>query len=111
MGWREAVEIYPDLIPNREIITTHHFNIDVTPAQIIWNKRQLDIDERKEKLLSKAKLDFKSVVSAEIDKQTDQYPETQYDSNVVNAAKLIFEDKVTAINLAVSHENLDILEL
>ena len=28
-GWREAVEIMPDLVANREIITTHQINIDL----------------------------------------------------------------------------------
>jgi hypothetical protein len=54
-GWREAVEIMPDLVANREIMTTHQIDIDVEPAQIVWSKRELEVDERKSGLESQAK--------------------------------------------------------
>ena len=76
-GWREAVEVMPDLVPNREMVTTHHFDIDVTPAQIVWGKRAIEVEERKDGLRSAAKAAFKAVVDAEVAKETDQYPETQ----------------------------------
>jgi hypothetical protein len=82
-GWREAVEIMPDLVDNREIMTTHQIDIDVEPAQIVWSKRELEVDERKSGLESQAKAAFKTVVDAEVAKETDQYPETQYDAAVV----------------------------
>lgn len=108
-GWCEAVEIMPDVIPNREIITTHHFNIDVTPAQIVWGKRELEVEERKGGLQDQAKQVFKSVVNAEIKKQTDEYPETQYDAAIVDAARVVFETRMSAINSAVTHEDVDVL--
>jgi hypothetical protein len=58
-GWREAVEIMPDLVANREIMTTHQINIDVEPAEIVWSKRELEVDERKDGLRSQAKAAFK----------------------------------------------------
>lgn len=100
----------PDVISNREIITTHYFNIDVTPAQIVWNKRELEVDERKGGLQAKAKQVFKSVVDAEVKKETDEYPETQYDAAVVNAARVAFEARMDAISSAVTHEDIDALE-
>lgn len=108
-GWREAVEVKPNL-NNREILTTHYFNIDVNPAQIVWAKRELEVEERKSSLRDKAKTVFRAVVNAEIAKQTDQYPETQYDPNVVDAARVVFEGRMRDINLAVSHEDVDALE-
>ena len=93
------------------MLTTHYFNIETNPAQIVWGKRELEVDERKAALLSKAKAEFRNVVNVEIAKQTDQYPETQYDPNAVDAARLVFEARVKAINLAVSHEDVDALEL
>ena len=108
-GWREAVEVKPSL-NNREILTTHYFNIDVNPAQIVWAKRELEVEERKSSLREKAKSVFKAVVSAEVAKETDQYPETQYDPNVVDAARVVFEARMRDINLAVSHEDVDALE-
>jgi hypothetical protein len=38
----QAVEVKPDLVDNREIITTHSFDLDADPAQIVWAKRELD---------------------------------------------------------------------
>ncbi len=108
-GWREAVEVMPDLVPNREMVTTHHFDIDVTPAQIVWGKRAIEVEERKDGLRSAAKAAFKAVVDAEIAKETDQYPETQYDPAVVDAARAVFEARMDAIALATTHEDVDAL--
>jgi hypothetical protein len=108
-GWREAVEIFPELTPDREIITTHEINIDVEPAQIVWSKRELEVDERKDGLRGSAKAEFKAVVDAEVAKETDQYPETQYDAAVVDAARVVFEARMTEIEAAVTHEDVDAL--
>lgn len=108
-GWREAVEIMPDLMANREMVTTHHFNIDVEPAQIVWGKRAIEVDERKDGLRSQAKAAFKAVVDAEIAKETDAYPETQYDAAVVDAARVVFENRMDDIAAATTHEAVDAL--
>ena len=106
-GWREAVEIFPEIVPNREIITTHEINIDVEPAQIVWSKRELDVDERKDGLRGAAKAAFREVVDAEIAKETDEWPETQYDAAVVDAARAVFEARMTEIDAATSHADVD----
>jgi len=108
-GWREAVEIMPDLVANREIMTTHIINIDVEPAEIVWSKRELEVGERKDGLLAAAKAAFKAVVDAETAKETDQWPETQYDAAVVEAARAAFEARRTAIAAATTHEEVDAL--
>ena len=108
-GWREAVEIMPDLVANREIMTTHQIDIDVEPAQIVWSKRELEVDERKDTLRSDAKFVFQRVVQAEVAKETDQYPETQYDAAAVDAARVVFEARLEAIAAATTHEAVDAL--
>jgi hypothetical protein len=100
----------PDVIPNREITTTHYFNIDVTPAQIVWGKSELELDERKNVLQVRAKQVFKFAVDSEVKKETDEYPETQYDAAVVDAARVAFEARMDAISSAVTHEDIDALE-
>ena len=90
-------------------MTTHHIDIDVEPAQIVWGKRGLEVEERKDGLRAEAKAAFKAVVDAEIAKQTDQYPETQYDPVVVDAARVVFEQRMDAIAAAVTHEDVDAL--
>jgi hypothetical protein len=99
----------PDLVPNREMVTTHHFNIDVEPAQIVWGKRDIEVEERKDGLRAQAKAEFKVVVDAEVAKETDAYPETQYDAAVVDAARVVFEARMDAIDAAVTHEDVDAL--
>ena len=108
-GWREAVEITPDLVPNREMVTMHHIDIDVEPAAIVWSKRAVEVEERKDVLRQEAKAVLRAVVDAEIAKETDQYPETQYDAAVVDAARAGFEARMDAISLATTHEDVDAL--
>ena len=108
-GWREAVEIVPETAPNREMITTHEINIDVEPAQIVWSKRDIEVDERKSVLEAEAKDKFKAVVDAEVAKETDAYPETQYDAAVVDAARIVFEARMDQIAVAATHEDVDAL--
>jgi len=99
----------PDLVANREIMTTHQINIDVEPAEIVWSKRELEVEERKDGLISQAKAVFKAVVDAEVAKETDQWPETQYDAAVVEAARGVYEARRTAIVAAETHEDVDAL--
>ena len=108
-GWREAVEVKPDLVDNREIITTHSFDLDADPAQIVWGKRELTVDERKGALAGQAKAEFQQVVEAEMRKEVDEFPSTQYDAAVVDAARTAFEARMTAIATATTHEDVDAL--
>jgi len=108
-GWRAAVEVKPDLVDNREIITTHSFDLDADPAQIVWGKRELTVDERKGALAGQAKVEFQQVVEAEMRKEVDEFPSTQYDAAVVDAARVAFEARMTAIATATTHEDVDAL--
>lgn len=108
-GWAEAVEVKPDLVANREIITTHSFDLDADPAQIVWSKRDLTVDERKGALETGAKATYQAVVEAEMRKEMDEYPSTQYDAAVVSAAQDTFEARMTAIAAATTHDEVDAL--
>lgn len=108
-GWRQAVEIKPDIVVNREYITDHYFDLTKTPVEIIWNKAELDIESRKAGLVSKANFEFQQIVQAEIRKQTDEFPETQYDAEVVEAARIVFETARNAIAAATTHKAVDAL--
>jgi hypothetical protein len=108
-GWREAVEVKPDLTANREIITTHSFDLDAEPAQIVWAKREVTVDERKGALRSQANAEFQQVVDAEVRKQMDDDPASVYDPDVVAAAQATLNTKLTAIDGATTHEDVDAL--
>jgi hypothetical protein len=49
------------------------------------------------------------VVDAEVAKETDAYPETQYDAAVVDAARIVFEARMDEIAAATTHEAVDAL--
>ena len=108
-GWRAASEVKPDLVDNREIMTTHSFDLDADPAQIVWGKRELTVDERKGALIGQAKAEFQQVVEAEMRKEVDEFPSTQYDAAVVDAARVAFEARMTAIATATTHDEVDAL--
>ena len=58
---------------------------------------------------SQAKTKFKAVVDDEVFKETDQWPETQYDAIVVEAARAAFEARRLEIDAAATHEDVDAL--
>ena len=108
-GWREAIEVMPDCAPGREYRTDHYFDLSVNPVRIVYNKASLTPEDRKGGLIAAANQAFQQVVQGEIKKQTDEFPETQYDAAVVDAARVVFEARRHAINAAVTHEDVDAL--
>jgi hypothetical protein len=59
--------------------------------------------------VAQAKAEFKAVVDAEVAKETDQWPETQYDAAVVEAARTAYEARRAEIAAATTHEEVDAL--
>ena len=108
-GWRAASEVKPDLVDNREIITTHSFDLEADPAQIVWAKRELTVDERKGALRGQANAEFQQVVDAEVAKQMDDDPASVYDPDAVATAQATLNTKLTAIDGATTHEDVDAL--
>ena len=108
-GWRAASEVKPDITDNREIITTHSFDLDADPAQIVWAKRDLTVDERKGVLRAEAKQTFQGVVDAETAKQLDDDDSTTYDASAVSTAQTTLTNRLAAINAATTHDDVDAL--
>ena len=107
-GWREAVEVKPDLVDNREIITTHSFDLDADPAQIVWGKRELTVDERKGALIGQAKAEFQQIVDAQLQVEMAD-DDASGDLDAVAAAKAVKDAKIVAINTATTHEDVDVI--
>jgi hypothetical protein len=108
-GWKQAIEIHPDLVPNREYITHHTIDHNKTPAEIIWHKTELTVDDRKGGLIGAAKGEFQRVVNEETQKQLGDNPAETYDPVAVETAKTEMEAKIVAVNAATTHEELDAL--
>ena len=107
-GWREAVEVKPDLVDNREIITTHSFDLDADPAQIVWGKRELTVDERKGALIGQAKAEFQQIVDAQLQIEMAD-DDASGDLDAVAAAKAVKDARIAAINAATTHDEVDAL--
>ena len=108
-GWRAASEVKPDITDNREIITTHSFDLDADPAQIVWAKRDLTVDERKGVLIAEAKQTFQDVVDTETAKQLDDDDSTTYDASAVSTAQTTLTNRLATINAATTHDDVDAL--
>ena len=106
--WREAVEIFPDVIENREEITTHSFDVYKTPVEIIWSKRELDLKERKNSLIDEAKYKFQLVVAAQTDAELDNTDNT-VNLDAIAAAKAVKDARIAEINAATTHEEVNAL--
>ena len=107
-GWRAASEVKPDLVDNREIMTTHSFDLDADPAQIVWGKRELTVDERKGALRSQANAEFQAVVDAEVAIEMAD-DDASGDLEAVSAAKAVKDARIAAINAATTHDEVDAL--
>ena len=107
-GWRAASEVKPDLVDNREIITTHSFDLDADPAQIVWGKRELTVDERKGALVGQAKSAFQEVANAQTQIEIDD-TDASGDLDAVSVAKVVKDARIAAINVATTHDEVDAL--
>lgn len=108
-GWKSAIEVRPALTPHRQMYTAHHFDITKDPVEIVWGVQDISPEDRKGGMRSQAAAAFQQVVQEEMRKEVDEFPETRYDAAVVDAARVAFENKVTAINACTTHEQLDAL--
>ncbi|NBS70055.1 hypothetical protein EBT31_14255 [bacterium] len=108
-GWKSAIEVRPAITPHRQMYTSHSFDITKDPVEIVWGVQDITPEDRKGGMRSQAAAAFQQVVQEEMRKEVDQFPETQYNPATVDAARVVFENKVTAINAATTHEQLDAL--
>lgn len=108
-GWKSAIEVRPALTPNRQMYTSHTFDITKDPVEIVWGVQDITPEDRKGGMRSQAAAAFQQVVQEEMRKEVDEFPETQYNPATVDAARIVFENKVSAINAATTHEELDAL--
>ena len=107
-GWRAASEVKPDLVDNREIMTTHSFDLDADPAQIVWAKRELTVDERKGALIGQANVAFQEVVNAQMQIEMAD-DDASGDLEAVSTAKAAKDARIAAINAATTHDEVDAL--
>lgn len=109
-GWSPAVEVTPDLTPNREILTTHTFDITKNPIEIVWGKRELSVDERKGSLIGQANFAVTMLENqlqmATMANNTERVAEL---TAQIEEATPVRDAKIAAVEAAVTHEDVDAL--
>ena len=109
INWFEAVEVIPELTLNREGITEHTFDITTNPVRIVWNKRFIEVDERKNMLIAEAKNIFLKVVQGQMDLQLSTDSSEEFDTDIVATAKAALLTRITQVETADTHEEVDAL--
>lgn len=108
-GWREAVEVMPDTVPNREYITTHAFDLTKTPAEIVWAKATLSVEDRRGSLKGQAKGTFNQAVQEQARLEMSENPSEALDLETITTARATLTARLAALDAAVTHEDIDAL--
>ena len=108
-GWREAVEVIPDTVPNREYVTTHTFDLSKTPAEIVWSKASLSVDDRRGGLIGQAKGILNQAIQEQTRLEMSDNPSEVFDVDVITTAKATYTARLAALIAAVTHEDIDAL--
>lgn len=110
--WLEAIEIFPDIEDgNRETVEGHIFDITKNPVEIVYQKRPIGWDERRDSMVSN--LEF-AVMALEREKEmseTMQDSPIKFDQAKLDEAIKKRDDLVPALKAATSHEDLDKITL
>ncbi len=108
-GWREAVEVIPDTVPNREYVSTHTFDLSKTPAEIVWSKASLSVDDRRGSLKSQAKGIFQQALQEQTRLEMSDNANEALDLETITTARATLAARVAALDAAVTHEAIDAL--
>jgi len=108
-GWREAVEVIPDTVANREYVTTHTFDLSKTPAEIVWAKGTYSVEDRRGSLKGQAKGVFNQAVQEQARLEMSENPNEALDLEAVTTARATLTARLAALDAAVTHEDIDAL--
>jgi hypothetical protein len=108
-GWREAVEVIPDTVPNREYVSTHAFDLTKTPAEIVWSKASYSVEDRRGSLKSQARSIFNQAIQEQARLEMSDNTNEALDLEAVTTARATLTARVAALDAAVTHEDLDAL--
>jgi len=102
-GWKNAIEIRPTIIPDRQGYTAHTFDLTKDPVEIVYGTFDISVDDRKSNMKSGELSIFQKVLSEQA-----RNPLT-YDSTVVESAHQTMIAKNAAIDACTTHDQLDTL--
>lgn len=102
-GWKEAIEVKPEIVAGRQRYAAHTFDITKDPVEIVYPVIDISVDERKAAMLAEVKA---------IPKQLERSMATgatPFDAEKIAAAEAYIVPKVAAINACTSHDDLEAL--
>jgi hypothetical protein len=105
LGWKQAVEIRPDIIPNRQDYESHYFDLTTDPVQIVYKVRDFTLEDRKNYAEYGATL-HATYRKEEIEKNTDMTPDEI--AAAVEEIRLELAALAVKVESATTHEELDI---
>ena len=100
-GWKNAIEIRPNIAPNRQMYTGHSFDLNADPVQIIWGTRDVTVEERKDSMKANANFKYQQLVN-----QKSMPDSTITDADIATALATK-DNTIAAIDAATTHDQLD----
>lgn len=102
--WRVAIEVVPTLIPGRQILGSHHFDLEKNPAEIVWSHIDLQVNERKNQMLADLNQSYYKIIESELIKE---FEGIDADFALVQNAIATYRQKKSAISSLVTHDDID----
>jgi hypothetical protein len=75
--WRDAVEVQPELVAGKQVTDGHWFDLTKTPVEILWNVRDLSVEDRKQPLFSAVDQKYKQELTDVVNTANDPAESTQ----------------------------------
>lgn len=107
-GWKNAIEVRPNITPNRQGYTGHTFDLTKDPVQIVYGTFDITVDDRKGQMKSNAAFQFQQTVNKQAQAVVSG---GTYDSDAVAAAHDKMVADVATIEAATTHDELDAITL
>ena len=82
-GWKNAIEVRPDIAQGRQYYEGPFFNCTVDPVEISWTVHDLSVADRQGGLVGQNNMQFQQVVNAQARLQTSPDSTQKYDPTVV----------------------------
>jgi len=103
-GWKNAVEVRPTIIPNRQGYTAHTFDLTTDPVQIKYGTFNIAVADRAAGMTQNAAFAFQQVVNQQAQKGS------AYDANAVATALTTMQNAEALIAAATTHNQLDAIQ-
>lgn len=102
-GWREAIEVRPSIVANRQGYTGHIFDLDKTPVEIVYGTFDILFADRQRDMISSENM--RPMMLAR-----ERNPSARFDEIVVSVTDREASDaKILLISAATNHDELDLL--